>query len=312
MAGRVGLIGVGVMGLPMARNLACGGLPPTLYDIDGAARARAAAIEGAELAVSPAAVAAKSDIVFTCLSSEAAVRDVYLGQDGIGAAARSGLITCECSTISAELARELAAAMAARGVRHLETPLIGRRAQAEAGQLYFLISGDAAVLSEIEPALGLMGRAWRHVGPSGAASCIKLLQNGLGYAAGVATTEILGLCRGLGIDAATFVEIVNEAGGIGGSTYFREHAADVAQAREAGSGRLHIAAKDMHLLMAMARAADLQLPVLAETERIYADAVDSGLASEEYTAIWRVLEKRAGRKLFGSPQTIKKIKGRKT
>jgi 3-hydroxyisobutyrate dehydrogenase len=167
------------------------------------------------------------------------------------------------------------------------------------------------VLPEIEPALKLMGRAWRHVGPSGTASRIKLLQNGLGYAAGVAATEILGLCGDLGIDPATFVEIVNEAGGIGGSTYFKEHAADVVHAREAGSGRLYIAAKDMHLLMAMARAAQLQLPVLTETERIYADAVDSGLASEEYTAIWRILEERVGRKPFGSPQERRNGKGRK-
>jgi len=299
MAGRVGLIGIGIMGLPMARNLALGGRAPTVYDIDGTALARAAAIEGVELAASSAAVAARSDIVFTCLSSQAAVREVYLGEDGIRGAVRSGLITCECSTVSAEFAQELAAAMTACGVRHLETPLMGRRPQAEARQLYFLISGDAATLPEIEPTLRLMGRAWRHVGPSGVASRIKLLQNGLGYAAGVATTEVLGLCRGLGIDPATFVEIVNEAGGIGGSTYFKEHAADVAHAREAGSGRLYIAAKDMHLLMEMARAADLPLPVLAETERIYADAIDSGLASEEYTAIWHVLETRAGRKLFG-------------
>jgi 3-hydroxyisobutyrate dehydrogenase-like beta-hydroxyacid dehydrogenase len=307
----VGLIGVGIMGLPMARNLALGGRAPAVYDIDDTARARVAAIEGIELAASPATVAAQSDIVFTCLSSETAVRDVYFGKDGIEAAARSGLITCECSTISAEFAQELAAAMGALGVRHLETLLIGRRPQAETRQLYFLISGDAATLPEVEPALKLMGRAWRHVGPSGVASRIKLLQNGLGYAAGVATTEILGLCGELGIDPATFVEIVNEAGGIGGSTYFKEHAADVAHAREAGSGRLYIAAKDMRLLMAMARATDLALPVLAETERICADAVNSGLASAEYTAIWRILELRTGRKLFG-PQETGRDTGRKT
>jgi 3-hydroxyisobutyrate dehydrogenase-like beta-hydroxyacid dehydrogenase len=311
MALRVGLIGIGIMGLPMARNLALGGARPVLHDIDAAARARAAAIEGAELVASPASVAEKSDIIFTCLSSEAAVRDVYLGADGIAASARSGLITCECSTISAEFAQDLSAAIAARGVRHLETPLVGRKAQAEARQLYFLVAGDTAVLPEVEPALKLMGRAWRHVGPSGTASRIKLLQNGLGYAAGVAATEILGLCRALAIDPEIFVEIVNEAGGIGGSTYFREHAEDVVHAREAGSGRLYIAAKDMHLLMAMARASQLPLPVLAETERIYGDAVDSGLASEEYTAIWRILEKRAGRELFGALRDKKRGRGRK-
>jgi len=312
MAIRVGLIGIGIMGLPMARNLAFGGARPVLHDIDETARTHAAAIEGAELVASAALVAEKSDIVLTCLSSEAAVRDVYLGTNGIAAARRHGLIACECSTISAEFAQALSTTMACHHVRLLETPLIGRRAQAAARELYILVAGDAEVLPEIEPVLALVARAWRYVGPSGTASRIKLLQNGLGYAAGVAATEILGLCRDLGVDPGVFVDIVNEAGGIGGSTYFKEHAADVVHAREAGSGRLYIAAKDMHLLMAMARASRLPLPVLAETERIFGDAVHSGLASEEYTAIWRILEKRAGRQLFGAPPDKKNGRGRKT
>jgi 3-hydroxyisobutyrate dehydrogenase-like beta-hydroxyacid dehydrogenase len=298
-AGRVGLIGVGVMGLPMARNLARGGRAPVVHDTAAAAQEHAAAITGVTLAASPEALAGQSDIIFTCLPSETAAREVYLGGHGIGAAARPGLIACECSTISAGFAQEIAAAMEARGVRYLETPLVGRQAQADAGQIYFLVSGDPSILPAVEPVLQLMGRAWRHVGPIGAASKVKLLQNGLGYAAAAATTEILGLCQALGVDPSVFAEIVNEAGGIGGSTYFKEHAADVAQARESGSGRLYIAAKDIHLLMEMAREANLPLPVLAATEHIYAEAIDSDLASEEYTAIWRVLEQRAGRKLFG-------------
>ena len=202
-SGRIGLIGVGVMGLPMARNLAAGGGMPVVFDIDATACARAAAIADITVAESPAAVAAACSIVFTCLPSEAAVREVFLGANGIANAAHAGLITAECCTISPELAEELAHAMAACGVRHLETLLIGRWRQAEQRQLYFLVSGDAALLPAIEPALRLMGRTWRHVGPSGAANRVKLLQNGLGYAAGVAVTEILGLCRGLGIDPLT-------------------------------------------------------------------------------------------------------------
>jgi hypothetical protein len=82
-----------------------------------------------------------------------------------------------------------------------------------------------------------------------------------------------------------FVDIVNKAGGIGGSTYFKEHAADVARGRDAGSGRLYIRGEGHPPADGVGPAANLPLSVMAETERLYADAIDSGLASEEYTAI---------------------------
>ena len=95
------------------------------------------------------------------------------------------------------------------------------------------------------------------------------------------------------------VKDLNEAGGIGGSTYFREHAEDVALGRDSGSGRLRIAAKDMHLVMALARETGLPVPVLTDVDAMYSQAVESGFAEDEYTATWRVMEARAGRRLFG-------------
>ncbi len=295
----VGFIGLGVMGGPMAANLASAGHEVVAFDIDAAALARSAAHTGIRAAASPAAVAASCGAVFTCLPSEDAVRAVYWGESGILSGARPGLVTCECSTISPTLSEGLGGRMVAAGVRHIETVLIGRRTQAESGQIFFIVSGDRAVADMVAPLLAAMGRDWRYLGGTGAASRVKLLQNALGYISAIATTEILALARASGVDPVAFARLVNEAGGIGGSTYFREHAEDVALGRDSGSGRLRIAAKDMHLVMALAQASGLPLPVLADVDAMYSEAMESGFAEDEYTATWRVMEARAGRRLFG-------------
>lgn len=300
MSVRAGVIGLGAMGLPMAANLAKAGVAVAGCDNDPRARERAGTVAGITLYPHPAAVARASDVVFTCLPSIGAVRAIYDGPEGLVAAARAGLITAECSTIDSEMARGLAAAMRARGAAHIETLLVGRTPEAQAGQLYFVVSGDKAVADRVAPLLGHMGRAWRHVGDNGAANTIKLLQNGLGYVYALATAEALALARARGIDVAAFIDVVKQGGGIGWSKYFDLHAEGVAAARDEGWGRLYIAAKDTEALAREAAAAKLDLPSFAAAAAGYRDAVAAGLAQEEFTAVSRVLETRNGKRLFGA------------
>jgi 3-hydroxyisobutyrate dehydrogenase-like beta-hydroxyacid dehydrogenase len=296
-SGRVGFIGLGVMGGPMAANLASAGIDLTLYDLVPAAMDR---VSGPRVrrAKSPAEVAARSTMLFTCLPSENAVRSVYFGPEGILSGAATGLITAECSTISPALTLEIAQRLSAVGLCPIETVLIGRRAQAESAQIFFIVSGPRETAEEVGSLLLVMGREWRHLGDHGAAAGIKLLQNALGYYSAAATTEILTLARATGVDPLAFVNLVNEAGGIGGSTYFREHAADVALHRDSGSGRLRIAAKDVQLVSNLAADVGLPLPVLAEVNRLFSAAMEFGRSEDEYTATWRVLEARYGRTLL--------------
>jgi 3-hydroxyisobutyrate dehydrogenase len=296
---RAGVIGLGAMGLPMAANLAKAGVTTLGCDPDAAARGRAAAIAGLKLTESPAAMARASDVVFTCLPSVDAVRAVYEGADGLIAAARPGLITCECSTIDSDMARGLARAMQARGASHIETLLVGRPPESAAAQLYFIISGDAAAARRVEPLLRHMGRAWRHVGDNGAANVIKLLQNGLGYVYALATAEALALARERGADVEAFIDVVKNGGGVGWSKYFDLHASGVAAARDEGWGRLYIGAKDTEALRREIATAQLDLPLFQAAAKDYRDAVAAGLAKAEFTAVARMLETRNGRKLFG-------------
>lgn len=303
---RAGVIGLGAMGLPMAANLAKAGVTTFGCDADAGARGRAAAVAGLTLAPSPAAMARDCDVVFSCLPSIEAVQAVYHGADGLVAAARSGLITAECSTIDSDMARDLARAMRAGGGVHIETLLVGRPPESAAGQLYFVVSGDAAAAKTVEPLLRHMGRAWRHVGGNGAANTIKLLQNGLGYVYALATAEALALAQQRGVDVDAFIDVVKQGGGIGWSKYFDLHAAGVAAARDEGWGRLYIGAKDTEALRREAMAAGLDLPLFAAAAADYRDAVAAGLKNEEFTAVSRMLEKRNGKRLFGVPSPAKR------
>ncbi|MFN0162848.1 MAG: NAD(P)-dependent oxidoreductase [Burkholderiales bacterium] len=298
---RAGVIGLGAMGLPMASNLARGGVATFGCDTHPAARERAAKTAGLTLIETPAAMAKQCDVVFTCLPSLAAVRAVYEGDDGLFAAAHAGLITAECSTIDSDMARTIAASMTARGAAHIETLLLGRPEDSAAAQLYFVVSGDRAVAEQVAPLLKHMGRGWRHVGGNGSANTIKILQNGLGYVYAVATAEALALARARGVDVEAFIEVVKEGRGIGASRYFELYAAGVAAARDDGWGRLYIAAKDTDALTRETTAAGLDLPFFAATDAEYHKAVEAGLADAEFTAVSRMLEARNGKRLFGPP-----------
>ncbi len=295
---KAGFIGLGQMGHPMVRHLSKAGIAAIVYDVDPIAAAAVAQLPHITVAPSVANVARGCGILFTCLPTLQSLREVYLGDAGIGTNAGPGLITCECSTITPELATELKAAMADHGIQHLDTPVFGTPQHAQAGDLYFLISGTIAPVPRIEPFLRAMGRAHRYVGETGNANRIKLVQNALGCVNAVATAEALAICQRADIDLLTFVAVVKECGGIGNSTYFDRYAETVARGEDSGAGRLIIAAKDMKLLGDIASTAAVDAPLMKHTEQTYAEALDAGLGSAEFTEVARVIEKHVGERLF--------------
>ena len=286
---KAGFIGLGQMGLPMVEHLSKAGILTVAYDVDPAATAAAAQLTQLAVAHSVADVACSCNVLFTCLPTLQSVREVYLGDAGIGANALYGLITCECSTITPDLATELRAAMCVNGVQHLDTPVFGTPQHAQAGNLYFLVSGEAEPVVKVEPLFLAMGRAYRYVGETGIANRIKLIQNALGCVNAVATAEALAICERTGIDLLTFVAVVKECDGIGNSTYFDRYAETVARSEDSGAGRLLIAAKDMKLLGDIAATVEIDAALMRHAEQAYAAALDAGLASAEFTEVARAL-----------------------
>jgi 3-hydroxyisobutyrate dehydrogenase-like beta-hydroxyacid dehydrogenase len=166
MPDSVGFIGLGTMGGPMAANLAKAGVPLVVYDASPAAAAAAGQHAGVRVVGSPGEVAAHVSVLFTCLPNDAIVRAVYLAPGGIAAGGRPGLITCDCSTVSPEATLEVAAGVKARGIVHMDTPMLGSQPQAVSGEIFFIVGGDRDKLSAITPYLDIMGRLHMYVGPS--------------------------------------------------------------------------------------------------------------------------------------------------
>ena len=297
MTQRVGFIGLGTMGGPMALNLVKAGVPLAVHDISTAASAVPAAVAGVIVVASPAAVAAQATVVFTCLPNDDIVRSVYLGPNGIATGARAGLVTCDCSTVSPETSAELNRALAAKGVTHLDTPMLGSQPQAVSGEIFFIVGGDQAKVATIAPYLDVMGKLHMYVGPSAAGNRVKLIHNGLGAVTAVAVAEALAMCVQSGVDRDIFYDVVCKGGGMAYGTYFDRRAKRIFDGDFSPTFMAELMLKDAGLALDLARAAKVPTPMLEETKRTYAEAVENGWGKEDFSAVTHVIEKRIGRKL---------------
>jgi 3-hydroxyisobutyrate dehydrogenase-like beta-hydroxyacid dehydrogenase len=288
----LGFVGLGRMGFPMARNLAAAGFPVHAHDVDPAARARAAAAPGVTVEGSAAAVAARVAVLFTALPDDEIVTATYLGPDGVHAGARAGLVTCDCSTVSPAVTERIHAAALARGVTHLDTPMLGSSPQAETGEIFFMVGGDAAALARVRPALDVMGRLVVHVGPPGTGNRIKLLHNALGAVNAVAVAESLALCVKLGVDPRTYDEVVKRGGGMAYSTYFDRRVARMLGGDFDPTFTLDLMLKDVALAAAMAGADLAHMPILRETLAAYRAAQAAGWGPRDFSAVTHLLERR--------------------
>lgn len=297
MSEGVGFIGLGTMGLPMASNLARAGIRLVVHDASPAALAEGARLPGAAAAGSAAEVASRALVLFTCLPNNDIVREVYLGTGGIASAARSGLVSCDCSTVGPEVTLEIAAALKGKGVHHMDTPMLGSKPQAVDGQIFFIVGGEASQVDAIAPYLAIMGKMHMYVGGSGMANRVKLIHNGLAAVTSVAVAEALAVCVQSGVNPGTFYEVVRNGGGMAYGTYFERRAKRVLDGDFSPTFMLELMRKDAVLASALARSVSVPAPMLEETRRTYDEALDGGWGREDFSAVTHVIEKRIGRRL---------------
>ena len=208
---RIGFIGVGNMGGPMARNLAQGNHAVCAYDLD-AERLAAVGAASVEPAESAAAAAAGADVVITMLPASDHVRRLYL-EDDLLAAIAPPAIAIDCSTIAPATARAVAAQAAANGIEMLDVPVSGGTAGAEQGTLTFMVGGAAATLERVRPLFERMGANIFHAGAAGAGQTAKMCNNMVLATQMTATAEALALGVANGLDAATLSEIMQRSSG---------------------------------------------------------------------------------------------------
>lgn len=297
MSDRVGFIGVGTMGGPMVTNLARAGVPLIVHDAKASATAALAALPGVAVAGSPAEVAAAVTVLFTCLPNDAIVREAYLEAGGVAAGGRAGLVTCDCSTVAPETTLEVHRGLAARGIHHMDTPMLGSQPQAVSGEIFFIVGGDAAQLPAIERYLAVMGRLHMHVGGPAAGNRVKLAHNGLVAVTAVAVAEALAVAVQSGVDPDVFYEVVKNGGGMAFGTYFDRRVKRMLDGDFSPTFMAELMRKDAGLALDLARAAKVPTPLLEETKRTYDEAVAEGWGRQDFSAVTHVIEKRIGRRL---------------
>ena len=297
MSERVGFVGLGTMGGPMVANLVKKGHTPVVYDANPSATIAAAKQAGVTVAKSLSDLAAQVSVLFTCLPNDAIVTTVYLGPDGIAAGARAGLVTCDCSTVSPEATLDVAKGVAAKGITHMDTPMLGSQPQAVSGEIFFIVGGDQAKVPTIAPYLEAMGKLHMYVGPSGSGNRVKLIHNGLVAVNAVAVAEALAVVVQAGVDPSTFYEVVRKGGGMAYGTYFERRAKRIFDGDFSPTFMAELMLKDAGLALALAKSAKVPTPILEETKRTFEEAIASGWGKEDFSAVTHVIEKRIGRKL---------------
>ena len=294
---RIGFIGLGTMGGPMAMNLAKASVALAVFDTNPAASAALGQLPGVVVATAPAEVASQATVVFTCLPNDAIVREVYLGAGGIAAGARAGLVTCDCSTVSPQSTLDLHRELAAQGITHLDTPMLGSQPQAVSGEIFFIVGGDAGKLEMIAPYLSIMGKLHMHVGPPATGNRVKLLHNGLAAVVSVAVAEALAVCVQSGVDPYVFYDVVMNGGGMAYGRYFDRRVKRMLDGDFSPTFAVELMRKDAGLALDQARAANVPAPMLEETKRTYDAAVEAGWGREDFSGVTHVLEERIGRKI---------------
>ncbi len=198
---RIAFIGLGNVGLPLARNLLKAGHRLTLFDLDPG-RAAPLVEAGAELAESSRAAAKGAEVAITSLPNPAAVTAVIPGESGLLSALAPGSLWIEMSTTDDADMRRYADDAAARGIDVLEAPITGGANRAWTGEISILVGGDEAVFERYRPLLAVMGGAIEHMGPVGSASVVKVITNMLAFVHLWASGEAMMLAKRAGVDLA--------------------------------------------------------------------------------------------------------------
>lgn len=288
----VGFIGLGVMGRPMAVNLLRAGHDLVVYNRSGAA-VKALVEYGARPADGPAAVAAATDTVITCLPDSPDVEAVMLGDQGVVSAARSEALLIDMSTVSPDTARRLDAAAREQSLRFLDAPVSGGEAGAVNGTLSIMVGGEAAYFNAARQLLEVLGSTVVHVGPAGSGQLVKAANQLLVAGTIELVSEAIVLLEAHGVDIEPAVQVL--AGGLAGNAILERKAAGML-ARDFNPGfRIDLHHKDLGITLATARDAGVALPLTATVAQLFVALRALGRGSLDHTALLTLIEDLSGR-----------------
>jgi 3-hydroxyisobutyrate dehydrogenase len=292
---RIGFIGLGAMGLPMAGHLVAAG-----HDVTVASRSRgpieAAVALGAHDGATPRGVAEAAEVIILCVPNSPEVVEVV---DGMLAALGEGKTVVDCSTIDPEVERAQHVRVAATGGRYLDAPLSGGTTGARNGVLTLMVGGDASTLEDVTPALSAFAGLIVHVGGPGLGQVVKLCNNLIYAAQMTATAEATALAVRAGVDMHKLFEVLTHATGDCTAVRTRLPVAGVVPDSPASHAwepgfMTDLMAKDLDLALAYAAAARVPLATTATARQMLTAAQGAGYGREDFSAVAKVVLALAG------------------
>ncbi|WP_228287930.1 NAD(P)-dependent oxidoreductase [Thiothrix subterranea] len=287
---KIGWIGPGIMGLPMCKNLMKAGFTLAVY-----ARRPEAAQElvnqGVEYYANPAALAANVDIVISIVSDTPDVEAVLLGDNGVIAGGKPGLLVVDMSTISPVTTRAIAEKLSEKGIRMLDAPVSGGDVGAIAGTLTIMVGGNADDLEYARPALAAMGKTITHIGNHGAGQLAKACNQLIAAQTVIAVTEAFEMAKAAGVDPAKVRSAL--LGGFAYSKVLELHGQRILDENFQPGFKAHLHNKDMHIVIDTAATFGLNLPGTQRAADYMQALVDAGLGELDSSALAKIVQKNA-------------------
>jgi 3-hydroxyisobutyrate dehydrogenase/2-hydroxy-3-oxopropionate reductase len=289
---KLGFLGLGLMGYPMARNLARAGHQVAVWSHNTAKAKQFAETEKAVAVASPAAVAQHAECLFACVGDTAMAEEVLIGENGVIAGATPGTVVADASTISPSASRGIGQKLSAKGIHFLDAPCTGSTPGATAGTLTFMVGGEQQVFERVKPFFEVMGKQFFFCGGPGMGLQAKLTQNLILANLMEAFNEGIVLSTKGGIDPELMLKILDNSAAKSGLISFK--APFVFKRDFTTNFSTKWMHKDVGLALESAEEMDLPLPLTSLTEQIFRAAISEGYGDADMCSTIRVMERWAG------------------
>lgn len=294
MYAKVGFVGLGIMGKPMARNLMEAGYDLIVYN-RSRGKIEDLVSEGAEAAESPKEIAEDATIIFTMLPGPPEIREVVAGEDGLLRGAGEGSLLVDMSTSSPVLARELARTARERGVGLLDAPVSGGDIGAVEGTLSIMIGGEEEDFERARPLFDVMGETVVYVGPSGTGQVVKACNQIVVALTIEAVSEALVLGSKAGVDPKKVIEVLS--GGLAGNKVMEVKREKFLSHDFEPGGKVESHLKDLGIALEAGREYGVPLPLTAVVDQMFGTLIAKGREGWDHSALLTLIEEWAGHEI---------------
>lgn len=287
---KVGFIGLGNMGLPMAKNLV-----KANFEVIGKNRSKGKEdlfVEaGGKTGMSVAQMAKELDVILTCLPLPTDVEAVYFGEEGLIENGHEGLILVDHSTVAPGLNNKIADAAQSKGIEFLDAPISGGNFGAEDGTLTIMVGGKKEIYEKVLPLFNVMGKNIYHIGETGSGSVVKLINNLMVAFHTQAVSEAVTLGQKMGVDLDLLFNILDNSYAQS-RIYDRHYNSFISKDQFEAGFAIKLLHKDMRLAEEMASGANMELPIGGQLTNILKDAIENDLGEQDMSALYVLLNKK--------------------